>query len=131
MTKRATLDQIAAAVDAGIIAQAPEIAQRKADITAYEKAHAPQPLPALPAPAAPPMVPAFAAVAVLTLAVVFRRRLVPALLPPLAIVIALVSYSTQRLRRQPEWRNRRGVRRRRSRARPWATRGDLRAGYPR
>ena len=122
LTKPATLNTIAGAVDAGVLAQAPEIAQKKADINAYDTAHAPKPALALGAPAAPPIVPAFAVVAAVTLMVVFRRRLRPVLLPTLAAAIAVVSYSTRRFRRQPEWRNRRGVRRRRSRARPWASR---------
>ena len=122
LTKPETLDAIAGAVDAGVLAQAPEIAQKKTEINAYNRAHAPQPALAVGAPAGPPIVPAFALVAALTLMVVLRRRLRPVLLPTLAAVIAVVSYTTQRFRRQPEWRSRRGVRRRRSRARPWASR---------
>jgi N-acetylmuramoyl-L-alanine amidase len=125
MTKGNTLDGIASSIDAGIRAQAPEIAQRKSDITAYEKAHAPQPALVAGAPRSP-LIPA-AVVALLVLAVVFRRRLAPVLVPVLAAVIAVVGYSLQRYRRQPEWRNRRGVRRRRHRARPWQSRVKVRA----
>ncbi|MFY9616177.1 MAG: N-acetylmuramoyl-L-alanine amidase [Candidatus Dormiibacterota bacterium] len=125
MKSAANLDQIAEAVDTGLLAQAPDISKRKADITAYEKAQATQPAAILAPPKGQPVVPMILAGAAIALVVIFRRQLRPVLLPALAAVIAVFSYSIQRLRQQPEWRTRRGVRRRRSRARPWASRVDI------
>jgi N-acetylmuramoyl-L-alanine amidase len=125
MKNPANLDAIAEAVDAGLLSQAPDIGKRKADIDAYEKARATDPARILAPPRGQPMAPLLIAAAAIALVVVFRRRLRPVLLPTLAAVIAVFSYSFQRLRQQPEWRTRRGVRRRRSRARPWASRVDI------
>ncbi|MDP9324971.1 MAG: N-acetylmuramoyl-L-alanine amidase [Candidatus Dormibacteraeota bacterium] len=125
MKSPANLDAVAEAVDAGLLTQAPDISKRKADINAYEKARATGPVGILAPPTRQPIVPMVVAGAAIALVVVFRRRLRPVLLPTLAAVIAVISYSIQRLRQQPEWRTRRGVRRRRSRARPWASRVDI------
>jgi N-acetylmuramoyl-L-alanine amidase len=127
MKSGANLDTVGDAIDAGVLAQAPEIGRRKGELEAYDRAHAGAPAAILAPPRSQPLVPAVAAAAMLVLAVFFRRRLAPVLLPVLAALIAGISYSSQRFRRQPEWRNRRGVRRRRSRARPWASRVDIRA----
>jgi N-acetylmuramoyl-L-alanine amidase len=144
LTHASTLDGIAGAADAGILQQAPEIAQRKAEITAYEKAHAAKPV-AVTAPSSFPWPSlAFAAIA-LGLAVFYRRRVLPVAAVGLRVVLALLAGIAQLLvallaailaatghtlqparAPKPEWRNRRGVRRRRSRARPWPTRARVR-----
>ena len=144
LTHASTLDGIAGAADAGILAQAPVIAQRKAEFTAYQKAHATQPV-AITAPHSVPW-PAFGIAAmVLALALYYRRRVLPVaavaprlvlpllaglahlLVAMLAALLAATGHSLRPARApRPEWRNRRGVRRRRSRARPWPSRTRVR-----
>jgi N-acetylmuramoyl-L-alanine amidase len=132
MKQPASLDAIAAGILAGVHAQAPEVEARKALVAEYEKTHAPSPVVAITAPGDGLPVGHLAAAAVLvTAAYILRRRLRPGLklaTPVVAAAATLVVYAVQRFDRdQPQWRNRRGVRRRRSRARVWAERVDIRA----
>ncbi|MEA2645959.1 MAG: N-acetylmuramoyl-L-alanine amidase [Chloroflexota bacterium] len=132
MKDDSNLGAIAAAVLAGVQAQAPEVATRKAQVLEYEKTHAPMPVVALaPNSAGLPVGHLAAAAVLLTATFVLRRRLRPGLVvvaPVLAAAATIVVYAVQRFDRdQPDWRNRRGVRRRRGRARVWAERVQIRA----
>jgi N-acetylmuramoyl-L-alanine amidase len=119
LKKTSTRDAIAGAIVSGLAAQDPELTKRAAETVAFAKAHLVQPIAAAPSRAQHgslllPWLP----LALLALAVVFRRRLVPAL----AMIIAIVGVATGRFNPdEPEWRKRSGVRRRRSRARLWGT----------
>src|SRR5207302_38589 len=91
LTRTSTLDAIAGAVDSGVLAQAPEIATRKAQILSYEKAHASAPaVVAVKAASRFPIVPA-GALALLVVAFFYRRRVAPVVLPVLALAIAAVA----------------------------------------
>jgi N-acetylmuramoyl-L-alanine amidase len=116
-------DAIAAGVLSGIKAQAPVLQVRKAEILRYQKtaaaaaqAAAVYAGPSLPAPTLPRGIPLFQLVIVAGagyLLVRYRR----ATIPVLAFAMALGTVAHARAGgRQPEFRTRRGVRRRRSRA---------------
>ena len=132
MKQGGSLDAVAAGIQAGVLAQAPQIATRKAQLIEYEKTHAAR--PALVVSRDAPGLPVghlAAAATLITAGFVLRRRLRPGLrlvTPLLAGAAALVVFAVQRFDRdQPDWRNRRGVRRRRRRARVWAERVRIRA----
>lgn len=120
LTKSSTIDAIAASIDSGVLAQAPEIAQRKAEFLALEKAQAPVPV-AVKTARHLPLAQLFLAATLLAAAVVYRRQLAPVVLPVLAAVVALITYAVGRARNRSSY-NHRGIRRRRSRARPWPSR---------
>lgn len=115
-----TLDALASGITSGIQVQAPEIGQRRAALSAGGLVAEESPVRALRFPSAPKMpvwVSLAPVLAVGVLAVYFRRRVAPMLVPAAAITMVLID----RARGQdPRWRNRRGVRRRRSRAPLWS-----------
>jgi N-acetylmuramoyl-L-alanine amidase len=119
LKKSGTRDAIAGAIVSGLAAQDPELTKRAGQIAAYEKAHPVRAIAATPSRAQHgslllPWLP----LGLATMAIVFRRRLVPGL----ALAIAIVGMATGRFTPdEPEWRKRSGVRRRRSRARLWGT----------
>ena len=116
----AFLDAIASGVTVAIRAQAATAAApRPANVldSASEAISSPVRSLRIAGPSMPSFAPAVLVVGILVLAIFFRRSLRPVVVPAAAITILLVD----RARRQdPAWRNRRGVRRRRSRAPFWS-----------
>jgi N-acetylmuramoyl-L-alanine amidase len=116
-------DAIAAGVVSGIEVQAPVIQVRKAEILRYQaaaaaaaRAAAVHPGPSLPTPALPRGIPLFqlvVAVGAGYLLMRYRRATIPVL--AFAMAVGTVAHARAG-GRQPEFRTRRGVRRRRSRA---------------
>jgi N-acetylmuramoyl-L-alanine amidase len=120
-------DAIAAGVLGGIEAQAPVIQVRKSEILKYQqaataaaRAAAVHPAPSLPVPSLPRGIPAFQLV-VMAGAGYLLARYRRATIPVLAFAMAVATVAHARAGgRQPEFRTRRGVRRRRSRAPLWS-----------
>ena len=116
-------DAIAAGITAGIEAQVPGIQPRKTEIVKYRaaalRAATVHKVAAVQAPALPslPVVPVAVLLATGYLVVRFRRALIPVIAFGMAVTTVLASRARGR---QPEWRTRRVVRRRRSRAPIWS-----------
>lgn len=115
---------IAAAVTSGIESQVPGVQARKAEIVKYRlatarAAAAAHKVAVVRGPSLPhlPLVQVTLLLAAGLLLVRFRRGLIPVIAFGMAIVTVLQARARGR---QPEWRTRRGVRRRRSRAPIWS-----------
>jgi N-acetylmuramoyl-L-alanine amidase len=124
LTKDAVRDAIAAGVVSGVEAQAPQIQVRKAEILKYQKAAATAAAvhasPALPTPSIPhglPVIQLLVLAALGYLLVRYRRATIPVL--AFAVAVGQVAHARAG-GRQPQFRTRRGVRRRRSRAPLWS-----------
>ena len=116
-------DAIAGGITAGIEAQVPGIQARKAEIVKYRAAAARAAAAHKVALVKAPVLPTFpvAQVALLLAMAFMLVRFRRALIPVIAFGMAVTTVLGARARgRQPEWRTRRGVRRRRSRAPIWS-----------
>ena len=125
LTKDQVRNAIAAGVVSGVEAQAPQIQTRKADILKYQKAAtkaaAVHPSPALPTPSIPHGLPVMQLLVLAALGYLLMRYR-RATIPVLAFAVAVGQVAHARAGgRQPQFRTRRGVRRRRSRAPLWSS----------